>query len=78
MVRNSARLSRSDAATAADGKRVVITGATPGIGYLTARKYASMGADLDLRQQELAKSEALEKEYRQGFRGRCETIQVVI
>jgi retinol dehydrogenase-13 len=45
MIRNN----RSDPKICEDtfpGKLVVITGATSGIGYLTARKYASMGADL--------------------------------
>lgn len=44
------------------GKLVVITGATSGVGYHTARKYASMGARLLLINRNLEKSERVRKE----------------
>ena len=58
-----------------DGKLVVITGATSGIGYLTARKYASMGADLICVNRNPEKSEALKKEIVNDFAVRCEYIR---
>jgi retinol dehydrogenase 13 len=57
-----------------NGKLVVITGATSGIGYLTARKYASMGADLICVNRNPEKSEALKKEIADEFAVRCEYI----
>ena len=54
------------------GKLVVITGATSGIGYHTARKYASMGADLICVNRNPEKSEALKKEIVGEFAVRCE------
>ena len=57
------------------GKLVVITGATSGIGYLTARKYASMGADLICVNRNPDKSEALKKEIVNDFAVRCEYIR---
>ena len=57
-----------------DGKLVVITGATSGIGYLTARKYASMGADLICVNRNTEKSEALKKEIVGEFAVKCEYI----
>ena len=59
----------------ANGKRVVITGATSGIGYLAARKYASMGADLVCVNRNPERSEALKKEIVQEFGVRCESIR---
>jgi retinol dehydrogenase-13 len=56
------------------GKLVVITGATSGIGYLTARKYASMGADLICVNRNPEKSEALKKEITGEFTVKCEYI----
>jgi NAD(P)-dependent dehydrogenase (short-subunit alcohol dehydrogenase family) len=54
------------------GKLVVVTGATSGIGYETAKKFASMGADLICINRNREKSDALkeeiEKEYRVGCR----------
>ena len=58
----------------AEGKLVVITGATSGIGYLTARKYASMGADLICVNRNPEKSEALKKEIVGEFAVKCEYI----
>ena len=55
-----------------DGKLVVITGATSGIGYLTARKFASMGADLICVNRNPEKSEALKKEIVGEFAVKCE------
>ena len=55
-----------------NGKLVVITGATSGIGYLTARKYASMGADLICVNRNPEKSEALKKEIVGEFAVKCE------
>jgi retinol dehydrogenase 13 len=57
-----------------DGKLVVITGATSGIGYITARKYASMGADLICINRNPEKSEALKKEIVGEFAVKCEYI----
>jgi len=57
-----------------DGKLVVITGATSGIGYLTTRKYASMGADLICVNRNAEKSEALKKEIVGEFAVKCEYI----
>jgi retinol dehydrogenase-13 len=56
------------------GKLVVITGATSGIGYLTARKYASMGANLFCVNRNPEKSKALKKEIVGEFDVKCEYI----
>jgi NAD(P)-dependent dehydrogenase (short-subunit alcohol dehydrogenase family) len=56
------------------GKLVVITGATSGIGYFTARKYASMGADLLCVNRNPEKSEALKKEIISEFAVNCDYI----
>jgi len=53
-------------------KLVVITGATSGIGYLTARKYASHGADLLCINRNQKKSEALKHEIESEFGVRCD------
>lgn len=53
-------------------KMVVITGATSGIGYLTARKYASHGADLLCVNRNQQKSEALKQEIESEFGVRCD------
>lgn len=66
MVRNN-RLDPIVCAQEFTGKLLVISGATSGIGYYTARKYASMGANLLCINRNPEKSEALkleiEKEY---------------
>ncbi len=51
---------------------VVITGATSGIGYLTARKFASHGADLLCINRNQKKSEALKNEIENEFGVRCD------
>jgi retinol dehydrogenase 13 len=48
-------------------KLVVITGATSGIGYNTARKYASMGAHVLMINRNPEKSEAVRKEIAEEF-----------
>lgn len=54
------------------GRLVVITGATSGIGYWTARKYASHGADLLCINRNEAKSKALREEIKAEYGVRCE------
>jgi NADP-dependent 3-hydroxy acid dehydrogenase YdfG len=46
---------------------VVITGATSGIGYYTARKYASMGARVLMINRNLEKIEKLIEEIKRDF-----------
>jgi len=53
------------------GHLVVITGATSGIGYETARLYASHGAELLLINRNLEKSEHLQKEIQRDFNVPC-------
>jgi len=53
-------------------KLVVITGATSGIGYHTARKYAAHGADLLCINRNMQKSEALCREIESEFDVRCD------
>ena len=53
------------------GHLVVITGATSGIGYETARLYASHGAELLLINRNLEKSEQVQKEIQQDFNVPC-------
>ncbi|MCF8379705.1 MAG: SDR family NAD(P)-dependent oxidoreductase [Bacteroidales bacterium] len=55
-------------------KLVVITGATSGIGKVTARKYASQGANLLCINRNQDKSEALKKEIESEFGVKCEYI----
>ncbi|MFW9837984.1 MAG: SDR family NAD(P)-dependent oxidoreductase [Candidatus Thorarchaeota archaeon] len=54
------------------GRLVVITGATSGIGYVTAREYASHGANLLLINRNEEKSIALCEEIRQEFQVECD------
>jgi retinol dehydrogenase 13 len=71
MIRNN----RSDPAICTEDfnkKLVVITGATSGIGYYTARKYASHGASLLCINRNLQKSEALCREIESEFGVRCD------
>lgn len=70
MVKNN----RKDPAECKDtfaGKLVVITGATSGIGYLTAIKYAAMGANLLCITRNPEKSEALKKEIENDYHVSC-------
>ena len=53
------------------GRLVVITGATSGIGYETARLYASHGAQLLLINRNKIKSKSLVKELREDFAADC-------
>lgn len=53
---------------------VVITGATSGIGYVTARKYASHGADLLFINRNEKKSDDLCESLRNEFRSNCDYI----
>jgi len=53
-------------------KLVIITGATSGIGYCTARKYASHGANLLLINRNEEKSISVCEEIRQDFGVECE------
>ena len=53
------------------GKLVVITGATAGIGYVTARKFASMGANLLCVNRNREKSENLCREIESEFGVKC-------
>jgi retinol dehydrogenase 13 len=71
MIRNN----RSDPKICEDtfhGRLAVITGATSGIGYLTARKYASMGADLLCINRNPEKSETLRKNIESEFGVQCD------
>ena len=54
------------------GKLVVITGATSGIGYYTARKFASCGANLFCVNRSKEKSEKLKAELEGEFGIRCD------
>jgi len=53
-------------------KLVIITGATSGIGYFTARKYASKGANLLCINRNQKKSEALQHEIESEFGVNCD------
>jgi NAD(P)-dependent dehydrogenase (short-subunit alcohol dehydrogenase family) len=52
-------------------KLVIITGATSGIGYFTARKYASQGANLLCINRNQKKSEALRREIESEYGVKC-------
>jgi len=54
------------------GRLVVITGATSGIGYITARKFASQGASLLCINRNNEKSERLKTEIEQEFNVSCQ------
>ena len=54
------------------GKLVVLSGATSGIGYVTARKYASMGARLLCINRNPEKSQALKEEIEEEFGVPCD------
>ncbi len=56
------------------GKLIAITGATSGIGYATALKYAQMGADLICINRNKQKSEQLKQEIEKKHQVKCEYI----
>jgi NAD(P)-dependent dehydrogenase (short-subunit alcohol dehydrogenase family) len=55
-----------------EGKLVLISGATSGIGYYTARKYAEMGADLLFINRNRKKSEDLCRELNDEYGTNCD------
>lgn len=57
-----------------EGRLVVITGATSGIGLETARKYASMGANLLCINRNPEKSARLKAEIERDFGTRCDSL----
>jgi retinol dehydrogenase-13 len=70
MIRNN-RLDPKICTDDFNNKLVVITGATSGIGYYTARKFASCGANLLCINRNLQKSEALCHEIESEFGVKC-------
>lgn len=71
MIRNN----RAEPETCTDdftGRLVVITGATSGIGYVTAGKYASRGADLLCINRNREKSEILKQEIERKYGVKCD------
>jgi retinol dehydrogenase-13 len=66
----------SECSGSLEGKTVVISGATSGIGLETARFFASKGAKLICLNRNPEKSERLEKELRDRFGRRAKTILV--
>ncbi len=70
MIKNN-RLSPKICTDEFKNKLVVITGATSGIGYFTARKYASMGANILAVNRNQQKSEALCNEIQREFGVKC-------
>ena len=56
------------------GKLVVISGATSGIGYKVAQKYASMGANLICINRNKQKSESLKQEIEKEYKVSCDFI----
>jgi NAD(P)-dependent dehydrogenase (short-subunit alcohol dehydrogenase family) len=73
MVRNNSRTPKICSSDFRDNL-VVITGATSGIGYHTARKFASHGARLLCINRNKEKSEALKAEIEKDFGVRCDYI----
>jgi retinol dehydrogenase-13 len=71
MIRNN-RLNPHICTEDFNNKLVVITGATSGIGYYTARKYASHGANLLCINRNPQKSESLSNEIQNEFGVSCE------
>lgn len=73
MIRNNSRLPKI-CSQDFRGKLVVISGATSGIGYHTARKFASHGASLLCINRNEKKSEALKTEIEKEFGVSCQYI----
>lgn len=73
MIRNNSRLPKI-CSQDFSGKLVVISGATSGIGYHTARKFASHGASLICINRNEKKSEALKTEIEKEFGVSCNYI----
>ncbi len=71
MVKNN-RLDPKICSESFSGKLVIISGATSGIGYVTARKYASQDANLLCINRNLEKSEALKSEIENEFGVQCD------
>lgn len=71
MIKNS-RLNPKICSEDFNNHLVVITGATSGIGYLTARKYASHGANLLCINRNPKKSEALRTEIESEYGVKCD------
>ena len=71
MIRNN-RLDPKICSENFDKRLVVITGATSGIGYYAARKYAAHGANLMCINRNLQKSEALCREIESEFGVKCD------
>jgi retinol dehydrogenase-13 len=71
MIRNN-RLDPKICTDDFNNRLVVITGATSGIGYYTARKYASKGANLLCINRNQKKSEALQHEIESEYGVKCD------
>ena len=71
MIRNN-RLDPKICTEEFNQKLVIITGATSGIGYFTARKYASQGANLLCINRNQKKSEALRREIESEYGVKCD------
>ena len=71
MVRNSRRAPK-ECSDRLDGRLVVITGATSGIGYSTALKFAAQGANLLCINRNGEKSEQLRREVESRFSVKCD------
>ncbi len=68
----NAKADPKSCADTSKSKLVVITGATAGIGYYAAHKYAAMGADLICINRNQEKSEALSKEIKEKYKVKCD------